>query len=182
MPKLSWLHCTVQLGSRCDCADTTMTYRAAFLEQTAKQSNQAPNYISKIKFRKLIRCNPDVNVIKLNSKNKINGCNHPRADGIDKLRKHRERHRADCLKMGNNNSSDRAYSCGHIGTFRGSTHAELSSHTPTRQAGDRLLISLGSVATTPDPILLRKSCDTMGPVTVMPGWSPMHAQEVSQDA
>ena len=26
VPKLSWLHCTVQLGSRCDCTDTNMTY------------------------------------------------------------------------------------------------------------------------------------------------------------
>ena len=81
MPKLSWLLFTVQLGSRCDFTDTTVMYGAGFLEQTPKQSNQAPNYISKIKFKKIIRCNPDVNVIKLNSKNKINGCNHLRADG-----------------------------------------------------------------------------------------------------
>ena len=81
MPKLSWMHCNVQLGSRCDSADTTMTYGAGFLEQTPKQSDQAPNYISKIKFEKIIGCNPDVNVIKLNSKSKINGCNRHRADG-----------------------------------------------------------------------------------------------------
>ena len=80
VPKLSWLHCTVQLGSGCDCADTTMTYGAGFLD---KHLNQAPNYISKIKIEKIIRCNPDVklNVIKLNSKNKINGCKHLRVDG-----------------------------------------------------------------------------------------------------
>ena len=54
MPKLSWLHCTVQLGSRCDCAETTMTYGASFLEQTPKQSNQAPNYTSKTKFEKYL--------------------------------------------------------------------------------------------------------------------------------
>ena len=80
--KLSWLQCTVQLGSRCDCADTTMTHRAGFLEQTPKQSNQAPNYISKIKFEKKNQSNPDVNVITLNSKNQLkNGCNHLRANG-----------------------------------------------------------------------------------------------------